>query len=41
MEKEKEKNIKTVKEKLKKGNRIDSSELEQLVKKEYNETLKE
>jgi hypothetical protein len=38
---EKENNIQKLKEKLNKGKRVDSTDLENLVKKEYTETLEE
>lgn len=38
---EKENKLETLKENLKKGKRINSSDLEELVKKEYSENLKE
>lgn len=41
MEKEKEKSIKQLKEKLQKGKRVNSTELENIVETEYNEKFKE
>lgn len=41
MEKEKENPIKKLKEKLEKGKRVNSLELEQIVESEYNEKFKE